>query len=249
MTERRYDDTEVAAILARAADLPANDSATGAREGLTLAQLQEIAREVGIPAESIAVAARNLENGRPMVTRRLLGAPVTVAHTISLGRRLTPDEWERIVVLLREVFEARGRLGGEGGLRQWTNGNLQVMLEPTDSGDRLRLRTTKGNATSSMMIGIGLALFSATYAGAASALAWTAEPVVGVTLATIGAFGTILSGAALLRLPKWAETRRQQMQAIADRLLRDVSARGDVQSLPADPHRVLPANVGDAVEG
>jgi len=64
MAERQYDDEEVAAIFKRAAEsehsvLPA--PAEG--QGLTLAALQDIGREVGIPPEAIANAARSLEQG------------------------------------------------------------------------------------------------------------------------------------------------------------------------------------------
>jgi hypothetical protein len=67
MSERRYNDEEVAAIFERASEteltaLPA--PAEG--RGLTLAALQDIGREVGISPESISLAARSLDQtGRP----------------------------------------------------------------------------------------------------------------------------------------------------------------------------------------
>ena len=59
MTERRFNEAEIAAILERASK---RDAAASRRlepgEGLTLAQLQEIGREVGIASEAIRDAAR-----------------------------------------------------------------------------------------------------------------------------------------------------------------------------------------------
>src|SRR6185295_649166 len=75
-----------------------------------------------------------------------------------LGRGLTDDEWEQLVVELRDVFKARGRMKSEGTLRQWTNGNLYVLLEPTPTGHRLRLGSLHGGAAASIRMGLmGLA--------------------------------------------------------------------------------------------
>ncbi len=50
-------------------------------------------------------------------SRTVLGLPIGVARTVDLNRRLTDEEWERLVVQLREVFNARGRTRTEGSLR------------------------------------------------------------------------------------------------------------------------------------
>src|SRR6185295_1421769 len=75
-----------------------------------------------------------------------------------LGRGLTDDEWEQLVVELRDVFQARGRTRADGSFRQWTNGNLYVLLEPTPTGHRLRLGSLHGGAAASIRLGlVGLA--------------------------------------------------------------------------------------------
>jgi len=62
MTDRRYNDDEVSAIFLAAAEGPQATSLSVPRsEGLTLADLQEIGREVGIAPEAVAQAARGLE--------------------------------------------------------------------------------------------------------------------------------------------------------------------------------------------
>ncbi|MGH7710825.1 MAG: hypothetical protein ACREOG_06050, partial [Gemmatimonadaceae bacterium] len=137
MTERRFSDMEVAAIFERATEareerqreLPASSG-----EGLTLAELQEIGRDVGISSDLIAHAAQMLDKGGQPTSRTFLGLPIGVGRTVDLDRRLSEDEWERLVVDLRETFDARGTVRREGSLRQWTNGNLQAVLEPTETG-------------------------------------------------------------------------------------------------------------------
>jgi hypothetical protein len=230
MTERRYTDDEAAAIFKRAAknqqsvrrQLPPTD-------GMTLADLQEIGREVGIPAEMIAEAAGGVAVETRPDRRTFLGLPIGVGRSVQLPRRLTEDEWERLVVDLRETFAARGHVRVDGSLRQWTNGNLQVFLEPTATGQRLRLQTTKGDARS--LMGTGLVLVGA--AGAtflANLVSGGADWSVlsGVGFLMTGGLGIFGIGAG--RVPSWAKTRASQMESIASRVLRITSAgedRGD----------------------
>src|ERR671914_9277 len=147
MTERRFNEAEVAAILEKAAEA----QHAGARqlpsgEGMTLAELQAIGSDVGIDPRLVAQAAHALDKGGRPTARRFLGLPIGVGRTIDLGRKLSDGEWERLVVDLRETFDARGNIRQEGSFRQWTNGNLQALLEPTPTGHQLRLRTFKGDA-------------------------------------------------------------------------------------------------------
>jgi len=162
MAERRYNDKEIAAIFRAAAEEgPQSPQREVARdEGLTLAELQSIGTEVGISSEAVAQAARAVDVRLGAASRTFLGLRIGVARTVNLNRRLTDEEWERLVVQLREVFNARGRTRSDGSLRQWTNGNLQVLLEPTETGHRLRFGTLHGGARAS--IGAGIAVLGIT---------------------------------------------------------------------------------------
>jgi hypothetical protein len=218
MAERRYNDKEIAAIFRAAAEEgPQSPQHEVARdEGMTLAELQAIGSEVGISSDAVAQAARAVDVRLGAASRTLLGLPIGVARTVNLNRRLTDEEWERLVVQLREVFNARGHTRSEGSLRQWTNGNLQVLLEPTDTGHRLRFRTVHGGARAS--IGAGIAVLGVTAVVVISGALWgtLGEAIPGIALmAAVGA-GMIASGA--LRLPRWARLRERQMEALAARI-------------------------------
>jgi len=215
MTERRYGDDEIAAIFSKAAkEEPQLPAIRASREdGLTLAELQAIGRETGISPEAVARAARSLD-ARPVGrVRRYLGLPIGVERTVSLGRWLTDAEWERLVVRLRDVFDARGTMSAQGNFRQWTNGNLQALLEPTENGHRLRLRTTKASARAGMGVGmmaLGMGAVVSLSAAAAGHLARATPGVVFMALIGIGAMAS-----SLLPLPNWARVRRRQMEQIA----------------------------------
>src|SRR6266481_376236 len=215
MAERRYNDKEIAAIFRAAAEQePQNPQREVERdEGLTLAELQAIGGEVGIASEAVAQAARAVDVRLGPASRTLLGLPIGVSRTVNLNRRLTDEEWERLVVQLREVFNARGRTRSEGSLRQWTNGNLQVLLEPTETGHRLRFGTVHGAARAAIGAGFGVLGIAAIVAVSSALGGYFTDTIPGMALLVFAGLGMITSGA--VRLPRWARLRERQMEALA----------------------------------
>lgn len=211
--ERRYDEDEVAEIFAVAtqtrADAPAR---VGTGEGLTLSELEDIAEEVGIAPELVRGAARSLDAGGSAAVRSRMGVPFGVGRTVDLPRPLTDLEWQRLVVTLRETFGATGRIDVVGDLREWRNGNLRVLLEPTPSGSRLRMTTRKGDlaplvAMSVSMLAVALILLVVgTISGNVDAAASL----------FLGLAGLATLGASVARMPFWARTRAAQMEEIAE---------------------------------
>jgi len=219
MTERRYNEAEVAAIFERATEAPPSGAQlTSATDGMTLTQLQEIGAEVGISADSIALAATTVDQPSPAAQRTFLGRPLGAARTVQLDRALTDIEWERLVAELREIFNAPGKLTCYGSLRQWTNGNLQVLLEPTATGQRLRMHTTKADAPALMISGLGM--FGAASAIMIAASVFGALGDKGMLVATgfLGVAGIAMFTTTAGRLGRWARTRQQQFDAFAARV-------------------------------
>jgi hypothetical protein len=238
-TERRFSDDEVAYILERAAAadptsgddtqaLTTTDRAASA--GMTVAQLQEIAAEVGLSAAAIADAARAVERGdlHPTQRRTYLGMPIGVGRTIQFDREVTDAEWERMVVALRETFQARGKTAREGTLRSWSNGNLHAMLEPTATGHRLRLQTRNEGMLGLLALGVGTLGISgimATMFAMSNLPRHTQQPLV--IPAIFAVFGLAAIVRTAVRLPSWARERAGQMERFADtasRILRESSA-------------------------
>jgi hypothetical protein len=140
-----------------------------------------------------------------------LGVPIGVSRTVELSRALTDLEWQRLVAMLRETFDATGRVEDAGGLRQWWNGNLRVLVEPTGSDYRLRMTTTKGDFRSLTAMGfsiltMALMLF---FVGGVSGSVNAAGPVF------LGLVGMVTLGVNLGRMPVWARTRSRQMDQLA----------------------------------
>lgn len=232
MTERRFNEAEVAAIFERATETQqTTQPSLPTGEGMTLAELQEIGREVGIAPELVAHAAKSLSQGGQPTSRSFLGLPIGVGRTIELNRRLSDDEWERLVVDLRETFDARGSLRQEGSLRQWTNGNLQALLEPTATGHRVRLRTVKGDARAYMAGGLTMIVGAAAALLAAGLSGGFADAGMVTAIGFMGAMGASMLGVGALRLPGWARLRQRQMEEIAGRL---TFAAGEQVKLPPE---------------
>ena len=217
MSERRFTDAEVAQIFERATSGHAVEG-TRAAEGMTLAELQSIGQEVGIPAEQIARAALSLSPGDARPTERFLGMTTGVGHTVHLARKLTDEEWERFIAVVRETFDARGTATSQGSLKQWSNGNLQVLLEPTDAGHRVRFKTVKGTAPGTL-VG-GLLMSTAAVIGEITAVLTGSGNDLGL-LASFGVLGAIGIGTVAttaLKLPRWARTRQAQMEELGMRV-------------------------------
>ena len=217
MTERRFSDAEVAQIFERATSGDAVQT-TRAAEGMTLAELQSIGQEVGIPAEQIRRAALSLSSGEARPTQRFLGMTTGVAHTVQLARKLTDEEWERFIVEVRETFNARGTMASHGSLKQWSNGNLQVLLEPTDAGHRVRFKTVKGNAPGTL--GGGLVMSAVAVVGEMTAVLTGAANDVGLlaSFGALGAMGIGMAAVTALRLPPWVRARKAQMEELGARV-------------------------------
>jgi hypothetical protein len=216
MTERRYTDEESTTIFQLAAEgsstLPDHPSRA---DGMTLADLTSIGLEVGISPDAVAHAAQTVEVRQGGVSRTLLGLPIGVERRVTLRHRLTDEEWKRLAVQFRDVFKARGRTETDGSLRQWTNGNLYVLLEPTPTGDRLRLGSVNGRATAALRLGL-------VSLGGAAVVA--IGDLLGGHLTDMGAIAGLVAGGLVMlamgavRLRGWARLRERQMEDLAAQL-------------------------------
>jgi hypothetical protein len=181
--------------------------------------LQEIGREVGISSESISLAAQSLDQPATSTETKLFGFPIGVGRTVEFNRPLTDSDWEGLVADLRTTFRARGKLRIDGPFRQWTNGNLRALLEPTPTGHRLRLETEKGDARPMMNGGL---LIAGGFVAMTLALAVTgglANPGVATRVTFMALMGLGMFAFGALRLPGWARLRRAQIEQVIARLV------------------------------
>jgi hypothetical protein len=214
--ERRFTEEEVAEILQSAAELEHSDKMLSrSSTGLTLSELNEIGREAGISPEALRRAVSRLSVPEQRV-RTMAGLPIGVGRTVELGRTVSDAEWDRLVVLLRETFDARGVIKHEGSFRSWSNGNLQILLEPGASGHRLRMKTFNEGARILMIGGLAMAGMVTLMVVAALFKGVNWEPGFTAAIGALAASAAAMLGLGAIRLPRWARTRQQQMNEIAE---------------------------------
>ena len=218
--ERRFTEAEVAAIIETATNWKdPRRQPVEPGDGLTLDQVQEIGREIGIAPNAITGAADAFKDSGTTLVRRFLGLPLRVERNVKLRRDFSEDEWEQVVADLREVFNSPGVVKEDGSLREWSSGNLQVVLEVNAVARVVRLRTFKGNAL--VLLGAGFGISGA--AGGllvAMLLKLTAtDSRLASVLALMVAVGAIIAGATAISVGPWARRRREQMSEVAARVI------------------------------
>ena len=221
--ERRFTDEEVGQILDAAAEAQASGgSLVAGSTGMTLRELKEIAGEAGISEIAIERAVSELDTPAPVPVsmQKHLGQTIGVGRSVELPRPLTQEEWHELVVDLRQTFDAKGKLSDEGPFRQWTNGNLQALLEPTSSGERLRLKTLKGSARTYQTIGAAFMGITGLL-GVAELFGRAGDPW---DLFLLGVIGAAFFVGGRLTVPTWARTRSDQFEDVISRLQRRLTS-------------------------
>jgi hypothetical protein len=232
--DRRYTQSEIASIFEKATETQeAARRKISDNEGLTLVELQQIGHEAGISSESIARAAAAI--GKTDTTSRprtYLGLPVTAARTIQLPGHLSEGDWEMLVGDLRETFQVSGEIVQHGSFREWTNWNLHVHVEPTESGHRLRFHTTNENlrlglSGGLLFLGLGL-MFMLMLALKGDFMIELDKTLFVSMFAVLGLGGASI---AAYRLPRWARERESQMDEIVTRVIDRMEAEPMASSL------------------
>ena len=206
-SEREYTEEEIASIFAAAAQrsfLPARASG----KGLTLPELQQIAREVGLAPDAVAHAAARLDHPAvswrqpATVTRRHFWLPIEAGKTVELPRPLSDEEWTQLVADLRTTFDARGRITEAGHTREWRGGEARAVLTRTGTGERFQLHA--GRRQGMVMLWTAVVSFNV-------AIISFIPPLLGLTedvnflrtsmFAALAGFGIV--GATARRLRSW----------------------------------------------
>ncbi len=138
--KRLYSDTEISAVLKRAAELQGPTDTSG----LTLAELEQIAAEVGIDPAFVKTAATELEEGRTDTGFHFWGGPLTVDLERIVEGEVSEAKWEEAVAEIRRVFETAGETGKVGRTLEWTHCNetgerMHVTVTPMSGQTRIRI--------------------------------------------------------------------------------------------------------------
>ncbi|HEY0970656.1 MAG TPA: hypothetical protein VGE02_06745 [Gemmatimonadales bacterium] len=240
-TERRYSEKELSLILQRATERQAL-APRGGSDGLSLSEIQEIAAEVGLSPEEVAMAAAQV---RAEGAGRATGAAFEFTLPAELDERQVGELFEAA----RDRTHARGTVRREPNGSTWTSteGIGVTRVSVTSRGGRSRLAVSQRSTGSVLGAVGGGALTGVVVAPVAGILfaslvgAGFLALVLGVVAGILGGIGT---GWALLRRTagKWRE-RTNALGSELTRVAMHLVTRGDSLEGSRDAPR-LPGETG-----
>jgi hypothetical protein len=158
MTERRFTDRDVALILRRAAELDKDPPGQTLARGLNLADLREIAVEVGINPEMVTRAASELESQGGVRSLSLLGDSLAHRQVRAVPGEMDRDSLGRLVQAVDREVPAQGTVTEALGAVRWNSqGRLlsrQVSLEPGEGETLIRVEERFEARVRAMLHGI-----------------------------------------------------------------------------------------------
>lgn len=238
-TERRYTEKELSLILQRATERQALTPRAGS-DGLSLSEIQEIAAEVGLSPEEVAVAAAQV---RAEGAGRMTGA----AYELTLPAELGEREVGALFDAARERTQSRGTVRREPSGSTWssTDGLGITRVSVTSRGGRSTL-TVSENRTGSALGAVGGGVLAGVVLAPIAGLLLAPLVGYGFLALVLGVVAGILGGMATgwLLLRRMAGRWRARTNALGGELGRvamRLVSRGD--ATPGDATR------GDATLG
>ena len=196
--DRRFTDREAALVLRTAAELQERDgshAAAGAR-GLSLAQLEQVAREAGIDPAMVRHAVARLDES---AVRRggCLGAPTEVVVERTVDGEVDPAQFEALLDALRRATGKLGEPNVVGRLFGWKGhirgAKAEVAVSPANGRTTVRVRIDLEE------LAVGHFMLKGMLGGVGGGLIAGA---IGATM--LGPFGAILGPAMLGGSYAWA---------------------------------------------
>lgn len=211
--ERKFTDEQMALILRQAGELQAQ------REDRrhTLADIQEIARQVGIDPALVTHAAAGL----PRKLAPESSTPLVRTVETALPARVTPDELGRMVDAVRRASGAQGSASQVLDSVEWRWGSDRELID-------LRVTITPGTNRTNVRVqydAIGASFLSGFVATVPALLgvtaAFSALPVVAAAAVSTGVIGA--AGAGFLAFRRWLARHGASLVDRVSRAIQDES--------------------------
>lgn len=227
---RRYTEKEVGLILRRATEMQRAEPSALDPEGLTLADLEEIAAEAGINPGMLRRAANELHVLKPVTfASRLAGAPVEIEIERIIKGELPAERLEELVPTIQSATSGQGTASAVGRTLTWSSrtdsntSSQQVLVSVRDGQTLIRLQESYG--------GLAAGLFGGIIGGVGGGLGFGMGGALGGILGSV-AFGvaipiTVVAGSyALARAIFTSQVKRRQAAAhlLVDRLAEQVES-------------------------
>lgn len=246
--KRRYSEEEFALILRKASEIqeaPGEGTGRLGGQGLTLEEIQSIAREAGIDPHAVSRAAALLGSKewkeKKGLADAIFGGPGTYHLDFEVQGRLPQEDYGRLLELIRRTLEHQGEASEVLGGVEWkTVGQLSavnVNISP------------RGDSTSVQIVGdrsgAGAVTFTFSMAGAAilvGALGGTLQPDTAVGI--VGLVGGLLGGGFVFARTLWVSSGKKFNRRLG-RLMDALSGAVERSALPPGPPAGQDPSPGD----
>jgi len=232
MSERHFTDQDVAQILQRASELDKQSGDLSLVRGLSLSELEGIAKDVGINPEMVSRAVAELGRSQSGVPRALLGRSTTNHQTQVVPDELSRNALAELVSVVDQSVPAQGTIGEALGSVRWSSSDRilsrQVVLRPSQRETLIRVEERYSDAVRGALHGIPAAY--GTVFGLALGLEGIGGIAPGLTFAAI--LGS--SGWALGRMIWNAISRRSRsrVDALTEKLTAEANRLADSAAAP-----------------
>ena len=187
-SSRRYNEKEVALVFKHASELQQSDAPGDPAAGMSLVELEQIAREAGLDPALVRRAAADLDTRvSDQTPSRLLGAPTSLRLERTIEGEVPAEEYEMLVLEIQRELGGMGTASTLGKSFQWTsapsgrrrsNMNIvQITVTPRNGRTTIRIE----QPLSSMATGV--------FAGLMGGFGMGMMPLVGVAGGAMGAAG------------------------------------------------------------
>ncbi|HEX7942218.1 MAG TPA: hypothetical protein VF488_10460, partial [Gemmatimonadaceae bacterium] len=154
-TNRRFNEKEVALIIKRASELQQNETTAESTTGMSLAELEQVAREAGLDPELVRRAAADLDTRvTDQTPNRFLGAPTVLRLERTIDGEVPTDEYEPMVLEMQRLIGGTSTASTIGRTLQFslTGGNhqhasgrdVQVTITPRNGRTTIRIEERLG---------------------------------------------------------------------------------------------------------
>jgi len=231
----RYSDGETDAILRRAAELSADAGSSPAPRGLTLPEMEALAREAGLDPALIRRAAQEVGLRGGARSSPWLGAPTRMILERTLPGPVTEAQWEVIVGEVQRSLGRVGHISRAGHSRFWAtmetaqrHGGRDVSLSITSHGGTTVIRAEEsfnrmvgslfgglvggmGGGGVGLWMGVGMGVFH--------------SPAAAIGLVALNLTGSYLLARAIYR--RTIARRTGELDALLARAVDAARAAGD----------------------
>jgi len=234
-SSRRFNEKEVAQIIKRASEMQVDDATPASTTtGMSLAELEQVAREAGLDPALVRRAATDLDT---RVTERkpslFVGAPTSLQLERTIDGEIPVEEYESLVLEIQRILGEMGTASTLGRTLQWTMSpqsgrhhsgrTVQVVITPRHGHTTIRIDEPLG--------GLAGGLFGGLMGGMGGGLSGVAVGIgVGAfhsgTVA-VGLMGVFVSSSYLLARTIFGQVSRRRgarLQELMSRLADHVAA-------------------------